>query len=114
MTTPAFMKAHIDYSWDADDLTPMLVRAPRIVHAAVVEAPGPAHERFQDYARGAERWRAACGATILAITTEFYDDEGPRACRRCAAIVLGWLDDENPGGWEHFVVRESSRAPILN
>jgi hypothetical protein len=53
-------------------------------------------------------------ATILAITTEFYDDEAPRACRRCAAIVLGWLDDDNPGGWENLVIREKSRAPILN
>lgn len=103
----AFLVGHIDFSWTGDARAPgepALSPKPRVLHAALVEAPGPSAALFQDYLRSGQRWRALCGTEVLAITTQFFDDAALWSCRRCAHVMNRWLDGD-PVQWENAVRR---------
>jgi hypothetical protein len=104
---PIFMAAHQDYSWEeggtADSGRPVLTSSPRLVHAALAEAPGPASPLFQNYARTGPGWRAVCGVEVLAITSAIFDEGTRRSCKKCAATVDRWLDDESLIRWEQLI-----------
>ena len=102
-TLPAFVIGHVDFEWtgDARQPGPLAVSAhPRILHAALVDAPGPTASRFQDYARTGGAWHALCGAEVLVVTPAFFDDIARWTCKKCGAIVNRWLDDVRLVQWE--------------
>jgi len=101
--TPAFVIGHVDFEWTGDARSPgplTISPHPRVLHAALVTAPGPTTSRFQDYARSGGAWRALCGAEVLVITPAFFDDVARWTCRGCATIVNRWLDDVGQVQWE--------------
>jgi hypothetical protein len=104
---PAFVAGHADYAWEGDPRAggaPILLTEPRVVHAVLVEAPGPSSPWFQDYARTETEWRSLCGATILAVTTRFFDDGARRTCSRCAETLSRWLETPEQIRYERAVL----------
>jgi hypothetical protein len=103
---PALMTAHQDFDWDGDSPgigEPVLMRSPRFVHAVLAEAPGPVTPWFQDYVRTGSAWHALCGVEVLVVTSTFFDGLAKGSCRKCAAIVDRWLDDESLVRWDRSV-----------
>lgn len=104
--TPAFVVGHVDFAWTGDARAPgrpALSERPRVLHATLVPAPGPSEAWFQvDLHRGS-RWRALCGADVLAIAPAFFDEEARWACKNCGSIMNGWLDDVARVRWELLV-----------
>lgn len=109
--TPAFVVAHGDYAWSGDILDPgrpALPTRPSVLHAVLIDAPGPRATIYQDYADGIS-WRALCGTEVLAITPTFFDDASRSACPGCGVVMNRWLDDADAIRWDLRVPPRGTR-----
>jgi hypothetical protein len=113
-TLPAFMSAHADHDWTGDAAAlgePILSITPRVVPAALLDAPGPSAPMFQTYGIQSRPWFALCGKSLLAVTPEFFDDTARRTCKVCARKVNLFLDDATLIDWERRIP-QSGAHPV--
>lgn len=110
---PAFVVGHRDYVWTGDAREPgepTLSSAPRVLHAALVAAPGPDRPWFQRFRHATVPWRSLCGVELLAVSPEFFDEATPWSCRVCGTRMNRWLDDVDLVRGELLVAPEVARS----